>query len=382
VKKFFYGFIILLIIIGIIGYAFLSKRNVVKYRVEKITQGDMKAISTATGTVNPLTTVLVGTQVSGTVRELHADYNSIVTKGQLIAEIDPATFESQLEQARANLLSAKANLAMAEASFLDAKRNFERRKELFTNRVIGKSEFDTAQTNFEIAQSQVGVAKAKVVQTEASYSYAETNLRYTKIYSPVDGIVISKDVDIGQTVAASFQTPTLFTIAQDLKKMQINTNVDEADIGKIEVGQEAEFTVDAYPETIFKGKINQIRNAPIVVQNVVTYDVVITVENPELKLKPGMTANVSIIVSNKKDVLKTPNAALRFKPEDQEYNSPGHKAPCVWVLRNEKIECVKVKIGITDDTCSELLSGNFVEGQEVIVGYLEQDRKKRRRRGF
>jgi len=332
----------------------------------------IQSTCTATGTVNPLTTVLVGTQVSGRIKELYADYNSPVKKGQLIAEIDPATFEAQLEQARANLLSAKASLEKAEATLLDATRDLNRRKQLFKNSIIGKSELDTAQTNYEVAKSQVSVAKAQVVQAEAAFEFAETNLRYTKIFSPVDGVVISRNVDMGQTVAASFQTPTLFTIAQDLRKMQINTNVDEADIGKIEVGQVAEFTVDAYPEITFKGKIVQIRNAPIVVQNVVTYDVVITADNPELKLKPGMTANVSIIVSTRKDVLRIPNAALRFKPESHQDDSAVQKERCVWIVENQEPECVEVKTGIDDYGYTELVSGDLAQGQEVIVGYLNK----------
>jgi HlyD family secretion protein len=371
-KKPLYGITVFLALVGVLIYAFLYKGNNLKYKTEKITRGVIQSTCTATGTVNPLTTVLVGTQVSGRIKELYADYNSPVKKGQLIAEIDPATFEAQLEQARANLLSAKASQEKAEATLLDATRDLNRRKQLFKNSIIGKSELDTAQTNYEVAKSQVSVAKAQVVQAEAAFEFAETNLRYTKIFSPVDGVVISRNVDMGQTVAASFQTPTLFTIAQDLRKMQINTNVDEADIGKIEVGQVAEFTVDAYPEITFKGKIVQIRNAPIVVQNVVTYDVVITADNPELKLKPGMTANVSIIVSTRKDVLRIPNAALRFKPESHQDDSAVQKERCVWIVENQEPECVEVKTGIDDYGYTELVSGDLAQGQEVIVGYLNK----------
>jgi HlyD family secretion protein len=371
-KKPLYGITVFLALVGVLIYAFLYKGNNLKYKTEKITRGVIQSTCTATGTVNPLTTVLVGTQVSGRIKELYADYNSPVKKGQLIAEIDPATFEAQLEQARANLLSAKASQEKAEATLLDATRDLNRRKQLFKNSIIGKSELDTAQTNYEVAKSQVSVAKAQVVQAEAAFEFAETNLRYTKIFSPVDGVVISRNVDMGQTVAASFQTPTLFTIAQDLRKMQINTNVDEADIGKIEVGQVAEFTVDAYPEITFKGKIVQIRNAPIVVQNVVTYDVVITAANPELKLKPGMTANVSIIVSTRKDVLRIPNAALRFKPESHQDDSAVQKERCVWIVKKQEPECVEVKTGIDDYGYTELVSGDLAQGQEVIVGYLNK----------
>jgi len=371
-KKPLYGITVFLALVGVLIYAFLYKGNNIKYKTEKITRGVIQSTCTATGTVNPLTTVLVGTQVSGRIKELYVDYNSPVKKGQLIAEIDPATFEAQLEQARANLLSAKASQEKAEATLLDATRDLNRRKQLFKNSIIGKSELDTAQTNYEVAKSQVSVAKAQVVQAEAAFEFAETNLRYTKIFSPVDGVVISRNVDMGQTVAASFQTPTLFTIAQDLRKMQINTNVDEADIGKIEVGQVAEFTVDAYPEITFKGKILQIRNAPIVVQNVVTYDVVITADNPELKLKPGMTANVSIIVSTRKDVLRIPNAALRFKPESHQDDTAVQKKRCVWIVKNQEPERVEVKTGIDDYSYTELVSGDLAQGQEVIVGYLNK----------
>ena len=215
------------------------------------------------------------------------DYNAPVKKGQLIARIDPASFEAQVEQAKANLLSAKANLEKAEATRIDAQRTRDRNSKLFSENLIARSELDSAETNYETAKASVNAAKAQIAQTEAALKLVETNLRYTKIISPVDGVVISRNVDVGQTVAASFQTPTLFTIAQDLTRMQIDANVDESDIGNIIVGQDVEFVVDAYPDITFKGRVWQVRNAPITVQNVVTYDVVIQVDNPELKLKPG-----------------------------------------------------------------------------------------------
>lgn len=371
-RKIVFGTIVLISLLGILLYAYVFKGNDIEYKTEKITRGAITATCTATGTVNALTTVLVGTQVSGRIKELYADYNSPVQKGQLIAEIDPATFKAQLQQARANLLSAKSTLAKAEATLLDTERNLKRKKELFANNIIGKSELDAMETNYEVTKSQVNVAQAQVVQTKAAFDFAETNMQYTKIYSPIDGIVISRNVDIGQTVAASFQTPTLFTIAEDLKKMQINTNVDEADIGKIELRQDAEFTVDAYPMITFKGKILQIRNAPIVVQNVVTYDVVIRVDNPELKLKPGMTANVSIIVATKEDVLRIPNAALRFRPEDQENYKTQQNQRFIWILENHQLNCVKIKTGIDDYNYTELISGDLTEEHEVIVGYIKK----------
>jgi HlyD family secretion protein len=213
-----------------------------------------------------------------------------------------------------------------------------------------------------------------VAQNEAALSSAETNLRYTKIISPVDGIVVSRNVDVGQTVAASFQTPTLFSIAQDLTKMQIDTSVAEADIGKVKVGQDVEFTVDAYSDTTFKGKVLQVRNAPITVQNVVTYDVVIQVDNPDFKLKPGMTANVSLIISIEKDVLKIPNASLRFRPPEKGAPVPGKKSekkrPGVWILENGKPKRVPVTLGISDGSYTEIVSGDLKEGQELIVESL------------
>ncbi|MEW6419153.1 MAG: efflux RND transporter periplasmic adaptor subunit [Nitrospirota bacterium] len=361
----------IIIIIAVAGFLLLRGRGKEpQFRTEKVVKGDIEMAVTATGTVNPVTTVLVGTQVSGTIKNIYVDFNSPVKKGQLIARIDPALFEAQMNQARANLLSAKANLEKAEATQIDAKRTMERNKELLSKNLIAQSDFDTAGTNYETAKASVSAAKAQVAQSKAALSSAETNLYYTKIVSPVDGIVVSRNVDVGQTVAASFQTPTLFSIAQDLTKMQIDANVDEADIGKVKTRQDVEFNVDAYPDITFKGKVWQVRNAPITVQNVVTYDVVIQVDNSELKLKPGMTANVSIIVSIKKNVLKIPNAALRFKPAEKVKPVVQQKGAGVWILEQERPKRVPVTIGISDGNYTELISGKINEGQEVIVESL------------
>ena len=271
---------------AVLFFAFRGKGNGPEYRTEIVSRGDIRAAVTATGSVNAVTTVLVGTQVSGTIKNIYADFNSPVKKGQLIAQIDPEMLEAQAGQAR-------ANLEKTDAQVRDAERTLKRNRELFSRNLIARSELDTAETNFESARAQQEQAKAAL-------KVADTNLRYTRIISPVDGVVISRNVDVGQTVAASFQTPTLFTIAQDLTKMQIDTNVAEADIGTIRVGQDVEFTVDAYPDSTFKGKAWQIRRAPITIQNVVTYDVVIQMQNRDLRLMPGMTANVSIIIATKK----------------------------------------------------------------------------------
>jgi HlyD family secretion protein len=363
------GGVIIVIAIAVF-ILFRGKGNEPKFRTEKVIRGDIEMAVTATGTVNPVTTVLVGTQVSGTIKNIYVDFNSPVKKGQLIARIDPALFEAQVNQAKANLLAAKANMEKAEATSVDAKRTMERNKELLAKDLIAQSDFDTAETNYETAKASVNAAKSQVAQSQAALSFAETNLFYTRIVSPVDGIVVSRNVDVGQTVAASFQTPTLFSIAQDLTKMQIDTNVAEADIGNVKVGEDVEFTVDAYSDITFKGKVWQVRNAPITVQNVVTYDVVVQVDNPELKLKPGMTANVSIIISIKKDVLKIPNAALRFKPAEKVKTGAQQKGAGVWILEQEKPKRVPVSLGISDGNYTELVSGKISEGQELIVESL------------
>ncbi|MGE5174326.1 MAG: efflux RND transporter periplasmic adaptor subunit, partial [Betaproteobacteria bacterium] len=296
---------------------FSCKGDTPSYRTDPVTKGDIQQAVTATGTVNAVTTVQVGTQVSGTIKTLYVDFNSRVKKRQIIAQIDPSTFESQVQQAQANLFSAQANLEKAQTALANDKKTFDRNKELLSKNLIPQSDLDTAETNYQTDKALVNSAKAQIEQAKASLDYAKQNLAYTKIISPVDGVVISRNVDVGQTVAASFQTPTLFTIAQDLTKMQIDTNVAESDIGVIRVGQEVGFTVDAYPDTSFEGKVWQIRKAPITVQNVVTYDVVIQVNNKDLKLMPGMTANVSIVIQTRQNVLRITNAALRFRLTDK-----------------------------------------------------------------
>ena len=384
------------------------------FRMTKLGRGEINFIVTAAGTINPVINVLVGSQVSGTIKELHADFNSRVREGQVIAQIDPAIFQAQVDQARANVLNTqanllntqanignvKANLTKAEVAVLDAKKTLDRNRPLMERNVIAQATMDTAQTNYdtavaqkeaaeaqlESAKSQVESVKAQVEQAKAALKLAETNLRYTTIRSPVNGTVISRNVDVGQTVAASLQAPTLFTIAKDLTRMQVDTNVSEADVGRVEVGQGATFTVDAYPERVFRGKVSEIRNAPLTIQNVVTYDVVIQVDNQDLKLKPGMTANVSILIAHREGVLKIPNVALRFRPSSakkeggrgpspqkpaEQATSPegGQGRPArVWVLSPEgKPAPVSIVLGVTDGTSSELVSGDLREGAEVIV---------------
>lgn len=346
-RKYIFPAVLFLVALAVGGYFLYpkigQKGSNQKFRTMKVERGEISSVVTATGTINPVTTVLVGSQVSGTIKELYADFNSRVKEGQVIAQIDSAIFEAQVEQGKANLLNAQAsllnaqanlknaeaNLSKAEIAVGDTKRTLERNKELMEKKVIAQATLDTAQTNYETAlaqrevakaqvesaRSQVESSKAQVEQARAGLKVSETNLRYTTIRSPVNGIVISRNVDVGQTVAASLSAPTLFTIAKDLAQMQVDTNVSEADIGRIARGQDATFTVDAYPDRTFRGSVSEIRNAPQTIQNVVTYNVVLQVDNSDLRLKPGMTANVSIQIEHKENILKVPNSALRFRPE-------------------------------------------------------------------
>lgn len=370
--------LIIIIIIAVVAVAaFLSLNGVdekQKFTTVKVTRGDIVETVTASGVVNPVNTVLVGTQVSGTISRIYADFNSTVTKGELIAEIDPAILQAKLDQSKAALIQAKADLETAEATRLNSKREMDRKKNLYQKEIIPKSEFDQAETDYISARAQVSAAKARISQAQATLKQDETNLRYTRILSPVDGVVISRNVNVGQTVAASFQTPTLFTIAEDLTKMQIETSVDEADIGKVTAGQEVRFTVDAYPNITFKGSVSQVRLAPKTIENVVTYDVVVDLDNSDLKLKPGMTATVSIIISEKKAVLLVPNSVLRFTYEGsgkpQRYDNQG-----IWIPGKNEPQRIEITTGITDGTLVEITSGDIQEGQEVIVEALTRPNK-------
>ena len=336
------------------------------YVTEAVSTGSIEATVTATGTVNPRTSVQVGTQVSGTIQSLHADYNSNVSQGELLAQIDPATFQAQVDQSQASLIMAQANLAKAQIAKQEASRNLRRSRELFKKDFIARSDLDDAETAYHNALTQIESARAQIAQSRASLSQSQTNLRNTRIISPVKGTVISRSVEVGQTVAASFSTPTLFTIAADLTKMQIDTNVDEADIGNIKVGQPVRFSVDAYPDEDFTGQVAVIRNSPTTVQNVVTYDVVINVANDALKLKPGMTANVTIVLACKPEALKCPNAALRFKPSSAK-RAPMSKGPGLWILESGKPKRIKVKTGLSDGSFTEVSGRGLKAGLPVII---------------
>jgi HlyD family secretion protein len=299
---------------ALVAYRSLRRPPVLTYETQPAERGAVVAKVTATGTLSALVTVQVGSQVSGRLAEVLVDYNSPVKKGQLIARIDPQLFDAAVEQARANLIAARGNLAKARAQAVDADRQAKRSQALAEQKLVAEADRDTAQANAEAARAQVEASDGAVAQAEAALHQARVNLAYTRIISPTDGVVISRNVDVGQTVAASLQAPTLFVIAEDLSRMQVDTNVAEADVGKLEAGMVTAFTVDAYPGERFEGRVRQIRNAPQTVQNVVTYDAVIDVPNPDLKLRPGMTANVSFVYAQRGDVLRVPNAALRFRP--------------------------------------------------------------------
>lgn len=345
-----------------------------EYRTAKVEQGGITATVSATGKVNAVVTVQVGSQVSGTIQRLLADFNSRVKKGQIIAQIDPSLWGAQVEQAKAKLANDEANMEKAHVVLSDAKRNLKRMEALLAQNLVSQSDKDAAQTAHDSAIAGVKAAETQVAQDRAALKLAEANLRYTTILSPVDGIVISRNVDVGQTVAASLQAPTLFTIAQDLTEMQVDTSVDEADIGKVQIGQEAEFTVDAYPDTLFRGTVQDIYNQPLIVQNVVTYDAIIRVKNPDLKLKPGMTANVQIKVGYKEKALKLPNAALRYRPEKPSGSSvpptlPKEKGKVneVWVLKEGKEVAVPVTLGLGDASFTEVVTGDLKPGDAVIT---------------
>jgi HlyD family secretion protein len=335
-------------------------------------KGDVARSIIATGTVNPVVTVQVGSYVSGVITSLHCDFNTEVKAGQLCAKIDPRPYQMTVDQAKANLASARAQLLKDQASLAYAKTNYERDRGLLKRGIVSQDTVDSDKSAYDQGLAQVKLDEATIMQRQAALEAAQVNLDYTDIVSPVDGTVVLRNVDVGQTVAASFQTPTLFLIAKDLTKMQVDTNVSETDVGGARVGQDASFTVEAYPNKRFHGKVAQIRQAPITVQNVVTYDVVISVDNPKLLLFPGMTANVRIVTDDRKDVLKVPLQALRFEPkrlspEGGANETPRQTGNRVWVLRGGRPVPVAVTVGIDDGTSAEITGGNLEPGERVIV---------------
>jgi HlyD family secretion protein len=375
-----------------------SEDGELRFETAAVDRGPIVAKITATGALSALVTVQVGSQVSGRVHEILVDFNSPVKKGQVIARIDPQLFKAALEQARANHAAASANLQRAQVQADDASRQYARTQTLSDQKLLAAADAETALATAQAAKAQVEAARAAVQQAAAQLHQAQLNLDYTTILSPIDGTVISRAVDVGQTVAASLQTPTLFVIAEDLRKMQVDASVSEADVGKLTAGMDAVFTVDAYPGDKFTGHVRQIRNAATTVQNVVTYDAVIDVANPDLKLRPGMTASIAFVPARRDDALRVRNAALRFRPAPEmiaklrvaglpkeqaaaaradagEHTRPPRPAATdddpskrtVWVLRGKRPEQVPVKLGISDGTVTEVVEGKLEPGDQVIT---------------
>jgi HlyD family secretion protein len=359
------------------------------YLTGVVERGPLSRVVSATGTVNPVTTVQVGTYVSGPIQEIFVDFNSPVEKGQRVAQIDPRPFLMKVKQAEANLATARARVEKDKADLNFKQQVLRRSRDLFERNLIAKQEVEAAERDYDQALAQLQLDEARLNQTAAALEEARINWEYTNIASPVDGVIVSRNVNVGQTVAASFQTPVLFEIAQDLTKMQVNASVSESDIGVVKEDQQVFFTVDAYPERQFWGVVTQVRNAPQTLQNVVTYDVVVSVDNSDLALKPGMTANSFIITAHREDVLKIPLAALRFHPPAARANgrrdrpvttrqqeesqaasgSSGREQRRVWIQANgQELQPVPVQIGLSDDIHAELLSGNLTEGTRVITG--------------
>ena len=336
------------------------------YKTVTIDRGPITALVTATGAVNPVISVQVGSQVSGKIAKLYADFNSVVREGQILASIDQKPYQAKVSQAKAALKSAQAGLAKARNMLVQKTLELNRMAALRKKQFVAQADLDLARTNARDAEAQVDVSDAQVDQAKATLASAELDLGYTTIFSPVNGTVVSRNVEEGQTVVASFQTPTLFVLAQDLTRMQVIANVSESDIGGVAEGKSADFRVDAYPREFFHGIVTQVRNAPISIQNVVTYDVIISVENPELKLKPGMTANISIVTARNDDALRAPNAALRFRmpgvPVDR-------KTPQLWILDAAgRVRSVPVTLGIADSLYTDITSSDVHEGESAIVG--------------
>ena len=407
---------ILILLIALGAFLYTHHESGPVYTTARIDRGDIDSTVTTTGNLNAVITVQVGSQVSGNIIALYADFNTKVKKGQLVAEIDPAPFKASVEQAAAilnaakaavvtaqavlaesqsnlaaagaNVASQKANVVKAQSAVDLAKAENDRRKTMVKSGATSQEDSDTAQANYDqsvasieaakaavnaaeaseeaarkavdVARTQLDQAHAVVEEDKAGLDQAQLNLNHTRILAPVDGTVESRNMDVGQTVAASFQAPVIFLIAQDLTKMQVDTNVDEADVGPIRLSQQATFTVDAYPGQVFQGEVAQIRQAPINVQNVITYDVVIRVSNPDLKLFPGMTANATIFTGHVANALRIPKAALRFRP----------RPDTVYVLDHGQPKALKIRAGISDANHVEALGGNPVEGEELVTGMV------------
>lgn len=365
-KYLIYG--IALLAIFCIGYKMLNRSaGGTVYKTQKIENGDIMESITASGTINPLSTVSVGSQASGRIAEIYVDYNSVVKKGQLLALIDQENAKATVQQREAALEIAKAQVAVEENNIKYYKKALNRISKLNAAKYSTEKDLEAAERDYDNSVAQLALEQAQVKQAQASLDSAKTELSYTEIKAPVDGIVISKAVEVGQTVAASFETPEIFSVAEDLTKMQIEASVVEADIAKVKEGQKVRFTVDSYADDYFYGVVTQVRNEATTTSNVVTYTVVIGIDNSDMKLKPGMTANVEIITAEEKGVMLVPNQALRFYIDDSD-NAKRYKDRGVWIMKNGKPERVTVKIGVSDDDNTQILESSLKIGDAVIIG--------------
>lgn len=357
------------IVIAAIIYLASGRPAPPHYATGMVTRGTVAPSVSSTGTINPVTTVQVGSYVSGPIQAIYADFNSAVKRGQSIARIDPRPFQMKVDQAQAAVADAQAQVRKDQADAQYKKITWQRQEQLYKAQVVSADAADSARAASLGADAQVALDQANVAQQQSALNEAQVNLEYTNIVSPVDGVVVSRNVDVGQTVASSFQTPTLFLIARDLTQMQVDTNVSESDIGGIRPGQKAAFTVDAFTGRQFEGVVSQVRQAPITVQNVVTYDVVVSVANPEALLKPGMTANVMLQTARHDGVLRVPLQALHFDPS-RTAAAPGNRQPAVWVDDGGTLRQVAVTPGISDGENVEIAAGDLREGQAVAVGEM------------
>ena len=344
----------------------LDGRSTVHYVTASVAKGAVIRTVTSTGTVNPELTIIVGTAVSGIIKELNCDYNTLVKKGQVCAKIDPRPYQSVVDENRANLAVAKAQLEKDQANLIYAKLALGRAATLLPTHAVSQDAYDSAKSTYDQTLAQITFDEATIQQRQASLDAAQVNLDYTDIVSPVDGTVVSRNVTMGQTVAASFQTPTLFLIATDLTKMEVDANVSESDIGGIKIGNRATFTVDAYAKRTFEGTVSQVRQSPQTVQNVVTYDIVISVNNSDLTLMPGMTAASRIVVDQRNDVIRVPNQALRYVPKSLAGAAQSGQTQ-IWVLRDGKPVPIAVVAGLDDDNFTEVVSGDVKPGDLVIT---------------
>jgi HlyD family secretion protein len=367
--------IFVLVVIGLALYFLRGGNGTTRYVTAKVTRGPIVRSVIATGTVNPVTTVQVGSYVSGPIQAIYADFNAPVKANQLIAKIDPRPFQVKVEEATAALANAKAQLGKDQADMAYKKITYERDFELWRADAVSKDTVDSAQSAYKQDVAQTALDRANIQQQAANLHDAQISLNYTNIVSPVDGTIVSRNVDMGQTVAASFQTPTLFLIAKDLTQMQVDTSVSESDIGNVHNGETAAFKVDAFPDREFQGVVGQVRQAPITVQNVVTYDVVVTVANPELLLKPGMTANVTIISAKRDDAIRIPVQAIRFSPGRGAGSTTGGVAvdgqvsnqARVWVENGSGLMPISITTGLDDGNYVELLGGGLKPGDSLVV---------------